>query len=308
MKFDCDNLIKAALIYIKKYKINSKSWVEIMEDENIPTEIKNLLNGLRYIYSNEVNEKIEKCCNFKELQIKVYPTGSKNLTSDIDTQMSLNLDKKYTIQQLEDIFNKVIKLLNESKDLWKIVSIEKTLDINFYPPTFINFSNKKIKKHYILSSEDKDESKVYKYMFFPQINNKKLYNIFLKNEKDLLKNYKHKYYNHNTKKYYSKYNKEIVKCLYDLMNKNYIDDNYNDDLEINQNINCLIKYASIGPEMYFTYSSVLLVVWFIQLGHSIPLHLIRQLSPIAIKEHQLLYKITNKDKYLERINLLNQYL
>ena len=60
--------------------------------------------------------------------------------------------------------------------------------------------------------------------------------------------------------------------------------------------------------MYFTYSSVLLVVWFIQLGHNIPLHLIRQLSPIAIKEHQLLYKITNKDKYLERINLLNQYL
>ena len=61
-KFDCETLIKGGLIYLKKYNLEKKSWSKIMKDNEIPIQQKNLLNGIRYIYSNEVNNKLEKCC------------------------------------------------------------------------------------------------------------------------------------------------------------------------------------------------------------------------------------------------------
>jgi hypothetical protein len=304
--FDCKDLIESSMKYFKKYNIKNKVWSKYMEDESIPIEIRNLINGVRYIYANEINNKLENCCLFDKNEIYVYPTGSKNLSSDIDTQIAVNINKNIDIEKINKITEKIITLLNNSKKLWKIKSIEKSLDINYYPPSLLNISNKKLNVHYILCSKNKNKIKMYDTIWVPQLNNKKLYEEFYNKELNLLKNYKKKYKLHNTYNYYSKYDKENINCLYNLINNKsiYKINNYEDDKKINDNIHCLVKHFHIGPEMYFTYSSVLLIVWFDQLKHKIPINIIKKLSAIALKEHQLLYEITKKQKYLDRVNFL----
>ena len=160
VKFDCETLIKGALVYLKKYNLEKKTWSKIMKDHDIPIQKRNLLNGIRYIYSNEVNDKLENCC-IKSHLINVYPTGSDNLTSDIDTQIAINIIKDININDLNNVIIYIIKILNESRKLWNISSIEKTLDINYYPPTFFNMTDKKIlNNHYIASQKAKKIKKI----------------------------------------------------------------------------------------------------------------------------------------------------
>ena len=309
-KFECKDLVKSSTKYFYKYNIKNKVWSNYMKDESIPIEIRNLINGVRYIYANEINNKLENCCLFNNNEISVYPTGSKKLSSDIDTQIALNINKKNNEEKIEQIINKIIKLLNDSKKLWKIRSIEKTLDINYYPPALLNISDKKLNIHYILVSKNKNKNNMYDTIWIPQLKNKTLYKNFYNKEIALLEDYENKYNNHNTHIFYSKYEKETINCLNKLINNQliYKKNNYENDEEINNNIHCLVKNFHIGPEMYFTYSSVLLIVWLSQLNHKIPLNFIKKLAPIAIKEHKILYKITKKDKYLNRINFLNEFI
>jgi hypothetical protein len=271
-KFECKDLIKSSTKYFYKYNIKNKVWSNYMKDESIPIEIRNLINGVRYIYANEINNKLENCCLFNNNEISVYPTGSKKL--------------------------------------WKIKSIEKTLDINYYPPALLNISDKKLNIHYILVSKNKNKNNMYDTIWIPQLKNKTLYKNFYNKEISLLEDYENKYNNHNTHIFYSKYEKKTINCLNKLINNQliYKKNNYEDDQEINNNIHCLVKNFHIGPEMYFTYSSVLLIVWLSQLNHKIPINIIKKLAPIAIKEHKILYKITKKDKYLNRINFLNEFI
>ena len=311
-KFDCENLIKGALVYFKKLKISNNTWNDLMKNEEYSIELRNLLNGIRFIYSDEVNYKIENCCINKNL-INVFPTGSKNLHSDIDTQISIDISSIINTDKIESIIIFIIKILFDSKKIWKIKSIEKSLDINYYPPTLFNISSKKINSHYILYNEhknSKDKNGKYKTVWIPQFTNDELYKNFFDEEMMKLNNYEKKYNYTNTTKYYNKYKKYKIDALVNLIKniKKYKKNNIKDNEQINNNILQLTKYSHIGPEMYFTYSSTLFVVWFLQMKNKVPLSLIKKLAPIVVKEQKEMYKITKKKKYKERLEEAQKYL
>ena len=305
--FDCKELVKGALVYFKKLNINNEHWSDLMKNEEIPLQLRNLLSGVRYIYSDEVNYKITHCCINKNL-MNVFPTGSNELHSDIDTQIAIDINYKIKLKELTNIIDFIIKVLNDSKKLWKIESIEKSLDINYYPPTIFNISRKKINSHYILLGKDKNDK--YQTVWMPQLKNKELYKKFFDAEMSKLDDYEKKYNYTNTYKYYEKYTKYTIKCLSDLIlkQKYYKKNNPKHDEEINNNILCLTEYKHIGPEMYFTYSSILFVVWFMQLNHRVPESLFRKISAIVVREQQLLYNITKKPKYKKRMLEAKRYL
>ena len=309
-KFDCEILIDGALVYLKKYNLEKNPWSKIMKNEKIPIQLRNLLNGIRFIYSNEVNQKIENCC-IKSHLINVYPTGSNKLNSDIDTQIGININKNVDIKNLRNVIDYIIKILNDSRKLWNIESVEKTLDINYYPPTLFNMSDVDILgSHYISSQKDKKLKKLFHTAWLPQLKNKKLYKKFYDTEMERLENYEKKYNYTNTSKYYEKYSDKKIECLFKLINniKKYEKGNYEHDEEINDSILCLTEFAHIGPEMHFTYSSILFVVWFLQLKHNVPKSLIKKIAPIVKKEQQILYKITKKKKYKERMQSADKYI
>ena len=309
-KFDCEKLIKGSLVYFKKYNLEKNPWSKTMKNENIPIELRNLLNGIRYIYSNEVNNKIENCC-FKSHLINVYPTGSNKLSSDIDTQIAINITKNLDIKNLRNVVDYIIKMLNDSRKLWNIKSVEKTLDINYYPPTLFNMTDVDIlKSHYISSQKDKKIKKMYHTVWFPQLEHNKLYKKFYDTEMERLENYEKKYNYTNTANYYEKYSDKKVECLFKLINniKKYKKGNYEHDEEINDSILCLVEHNHIGPEMHFTYSSILFVVWFLQLKHNVPKPLLKKIAPIVKKEQQILYKITKKQKYKDRMQSIDKYI
>ena len=311
-KFECKTLVKGALVYLKKYNLEKHDWSDMMKNEKIPIQYRNLLNGVRFIYSNEVNQKIENCC-IKSNLITVFPTGSNKLSSDIDTQIAINITKHidHDIESLRNIIDYIIKILNDSKKLWNIKSTEKSLDINYYPPTLFNITHVDIiNNHYISSQKDKENDKIFQTIWLPQLNNKKLYKIFHDTEMEKLNDYEKKYKYTNTIKYYKKYTTLKLECLFKLIkNKNkYIKGNYEHDEEINNNILCLTEFSHIGPEMYFTYSSVLFVVWFLQMRHNVSKKLLQKIAPIVKKEQLLLYKITKKKKYKERAEAASKYM
>ena len=70
----------------------------------------------------------------------------------------------------------------------------------------------------------------------------------------------------------------------------------------------MVEDNHIGPEMYFTYSSILFVVWFLQLKHNVHKSLLKKIAPIVKKEQQILYKITKKMKYKERAREADKYI
>tara|TARA_B110000259_G_C13926228_1_gene366961 strand:+ start:35 stop:961 length:927 start_codon:yes stop_codon:yes gene_type:complete len=306
-KFDCENLIKGSLVYFKKLNITDSTWTSLMKNEKYSIELRNLLNGVRYIFSDEVNYKIKNCCINKKL-INVFPTGSKHLHSDIDTQISIDISRIINPDKIESIIIFIIKILVDSSKLWKIKSIEKSLDINYYPPTLFNISSKKIKSHYILLN--RDNTGMYKTVWIPQFTNDELYKNFFKEEMMKLENYKKKYDFTNTNDYYTKYNKYKINALVDLIRniKIYKKNNIENDKKINNNILLLTKYSHIGAEMYFTYSSTLFVVWFLQMKNKVPISLIKKIAPIVAKEQIEMYKITKKKKYKERLEEVQKYL
>ena len=187
-KFDCEMLIKGTLVYLKKYNLEKNTWGTTMKNENIPIQYRNLLNGVRFVYSNEINNKIENCC-IKNHLINVFPTGSDKLISDIDTQIAIDITQKINIKLLKKVIDYIIKILNDSTKLWNIKSVEKTLDINYYPPTLFNMSHVDIvNNHYILSQKDKEFDKMFHTIWVPQLKNKKLYKKFYDAEMKKLEN------------------------------------------------------------------------------------------------------------------------
>ena len=307
-KFDCKQLIKGSLYYFKKLNITNNHWSDVMKNEDIPLELRNLLNGVRYIYSDEVNYKITHCCLDKDF-VTVFPTGSNDLHSDIDTQIAIEINHKVKLNDLNKMIRFIIKILNDSKKLWNIESVEKSLDINYYPPTLFNISMKKIDSHYILLGKTNNSDK-YQTVWIPQLKDKENYKLFFDAEMEKLKDYETKYNYTNTNKYYKLYTNNKIKCLGNLiLKKDYYEKNNKEhDKEINDNILCLTEYKHIGPEMHFTYSSILFVVWFLQLGHKVSKRLLRKIAPIVVKEQNELYKITKKEKYKERMLVANKYV
>ena len=119
-------------------------WLKCMKDENIELPNKYLLNGVRFVYSSYVAGTLSNKINGTaepERFIKVIPTGSHNVSSDIDTQIMVNLcnfKNVHNVTQL-DIIDTIVATLEEGNAMWGVKSLAVALDINLYPATLLNY-------------------------------------------------------------------------------------------------------------------------------------------------------------------------
>jgi len=176
------NIIKKVNIYLDTYKVKKCSWYEIMINENIPQDIKNYINGSRYVYVEEIINKIMN----NENKLLIHLTGNNKITSDKDIQIMFNINN-YENNIFKLIINNCIRILKEGNKIWKTNKIDYLLDINLYPPTIINFITGKIKnKKYILQSTHKINDK-YICIIIPQLYDKLTIERFYINELTNLK-------------------------------------------------------------------------------------------------------------------------
>lgn len=276
---------------IKKYLPPKRNWNDIMKDDSIDIEKKILLNGLRYIFVSEMIIDIKK--NIKK-KIKIYPTGSKKISSDIDIQIALDLSLKINKEFFDNLIDIIIKNIKYADNIWG--EFPNRLDVNFYPSCLFNFFSE--------SSKDYNGLIVSKgnCCWVPILDNKDLaYEFLVCDIKRINKNYKH-----NLNEFYKLYKENISKAVYKLYSnykKCYIEAKQHNELILE-----LTKYNEIGPEMYYSVGSIIFVVWFLQLGNHLPKKLIKYLSIPSYLENKILFQKTKKQKYFERMNNSKKYM
>lgn len=279
---------------IRKYLPPKRKWLDVMKDESIDIEKKILLNGLRYVFVSEMIEDIRK--SIKNRNFKIYPTGSKNLASDIDIQIVMNLTSKIDKKLLETIVDKVIVSIKKADKIWG--EFPNRLDVNFYPSGLFNFITNKNKTYSGLLISEKNNN----CCWVPILDKQDLIRDFVSKDLSLInKNYKprlvsfYKYYKKNITDYWMK--------LYYNFNENILIPSEHNDMILK-----LVKHNEIGPEMYFSVGSIIFVVWYIQLGNDIPKNIKRYLSITSFVENDYLYQKTGKDKYRQRRDISKKYM
>lgn len=272
---------------------------------------KYLIDIIQRIYSLFYNNKSGE----KDI-IYIYPTGSENLWSDKDVQISLNLAyffKKKDLIELTDIIQIIRK---ESNNLFfknKERLFDNYYDINFYMPSLF---------HYVLDTPCgrivKKKFDKYCYSLRSVVGGNKKYHLmaikpdfsvdresFLYNElKFIIKDYTPKLHS-----CYVKYKDKPSSAL-----SKFINCVQNDiPFSINDILTDIVYYNSICAEMYFTVCTPLFVVWFIQInnsksGRSSIKKDLKYLSIPAFVENYILFLNTNKKKYKERMNAALSYV
>ena len=281
------NYLKIAVSFLKRYKIKSKSWQEIMKNDKIPIDIKYYINGCRFLYMDMMIKRINKLsCEC----LDIYPTGSLELTSDKDIQISINIDKCNGVKLLRSLISKIFDVIKRANKDWNSKDFEYLLDIHFYPPTLLNFigsiQKSKGTKYIRVCGHKKN------IIFIPQIQTPELIKDFQKKEFAKLKTK----IKEDTKLYYTKYINDVSSCLCTII-ECYKGNIKLSNQEFNNYLHCLTKYNNIGPEMYRTISSIIVVVWHLQMKNKLSKKMLRVLAPIARKENKMLYKKSKKQKY-----------
>lgn len=274
-----------------------------MNDNRIPIELRRYFNGNRYLFVEHILNDIS---DIDKRKLITYPTGSSNLNSDKDIQILFNIDSNINIKLLNDIVKKILVIINKNYNIFNCKKIYKLLDTNFYPPTLFNYinssssSNKyiKISKKNILNNNIK-----YKLcIFIPQLSNDNIINKFIEMEQKNLnkKNYE------NIEKYYDKYIKNISKSIINLIDC-YKGKLILSDEEFNNNLVSTTKFNNIGPEMYYTISTIIFVVWHMQLNEKLSQKQMRIFSTISYLENKKIYEETKKKKYKDRYLYAKKY-
>jgi len=267
---------------IKTYLPPKKKWVNIMKDDSIDIEKKILLNGLRYVYVSNMIEDIRKDTSKRKL--KIIPTGSKNLSSDIDIQITLNFSSNVKVVFFKYVIDMIIKHIKIADKIWG--EFPTRLDVNFYPFGLFNFVNSKISYDGLSVSKNGNNC-----CWIPVLDNQDLTYQFLKRDiKRINKKYKP-----NLQNFYNFYKENITESFFALYNN--FKNNIIDPEEHNNLILDLTKHNEIGPEMYFSVGSIIFVVWYIQMGNELPPTLKKYLSIPSYLENNRLYKETGKEKY-----------
>lgn len=250
-----------------------------------------------------MNNVITKINRLKCGCFNIYPTGSLELTSDKDIQITFNIMKCESVKLLNNLISRIFNVIKTANKDWNTEDFEYLLDIHFYPPTLLNFmglNEKSILHKYIHISKTE---KLKNIIFIPMVQTPKLLKDFQKKEYNKLKTK----IKEKTKVYYQKYTNEISVCLYTLIecckgNIKLLDQEYNDYLH------CLTKYNHIGPEMYRTISSIIIVVWHLHMNNALSTKLIKALAPVAFRENKFLYKKSKKQKYKDRYQYCKKYM
>lgn len=295
------NYFKIAVSYLDKYNVKCMSWQEVMKNDKIPIDIKYYINGSRYLYMNTIIKKINKLsCEC----LDIYPTGSLKLTSDKDIQITLNINKCNSVKLLKNLITKIFDVIKKANKDWNSKDFEYLLDIHFYPPTLLNFmeptQKSKGKKYIRVASKS---GKYKNIIFIPQIQTPELVKDFQKKELAKLKTK----IKENTKLYYTKYTDDVASCLYTII-ECYKGNIKLTNQEFNDYLHCLTRYNNIGPEMYRTISSIIVVVWHLQMGNKLSKKMLQALAPTAHKENKMLYKKSKKQKYKDRYEYCQKFM
>jgi hypothetical protein len=256
-------------------------------------KIRRELYDLRLTY---IQNTINHFHNIRKNCILSYPTGSTNLTSDQDIQITLNINGCNTTRILHKIIEKIHTIINKGNQIW-CNDIETFLDAHFYPPSLINFiplSEKTNGYKYVrTSTNNKLQTKVC--LFLPQLSTETLIHNFYQNENKMLKKQKQ----NNSKLFYKNYKDKIANCLHDVISC-YQKKKQLSDQVFNDKLHCLVEYNAIGPDMYLTISSVIIVVWNMQMKNTLSPNLLQIFAPIAYQENKLIYQKTKNPKYKHR--------
>ena len=296
-----NNYLKIAVSYLQKYNVKCMSWQEIMKNGKIPIDIKYYINGSRYLYMNSIIKKINK---LSSECLDIYPTGSLKLTSDKDIQITLNINKCNSVKLLKNLITKIFGVIKRANKDWNSKDFEYLLDIHFYPPTLLNFIELRQKSKGTKYIRVATKSRKYKnIIFIPQIQTPELVKDFQKKELAKLKTK----IKENTTLYYTKYIDDVVSCLYTII-ECYKGNIKLSNQEFNDYLHCLTKYNNIGPEMYRTISSIIIVVWHLQMRNKLSKKMLQSLAPIAYKENKILYKKSKEQKYKDRYEYCQKFM
>lgn len=279
---------------IRKYLPPKRKWLDVMKDDSIDIDKKILLNGLRYVYVSDMIEGIRK--NVKIKKFKIYPTGSKNLSSDIDIQIVMNLTSKIDKHLLEKIVDNVVESIKKADSIWG--EFPNRLDVNFYPSGLFNFVTNKHKTYPGLMMSKHDNN----CCWIPILDDPELIRDFVSKDLSLV----NKNYRPRLASFYKNYKQNITDYWMRLYH------NYQEDVLIpsqhNKMILKLVKHNEIGPEMYFSVGSIIFVVWYIQMKNDIPPYVKKYLSISSYVENNNLYQRTGKEKYKIRRDLSKKYM
>ena len=297
---DLTKIVKLTVLKLTDYKVKREEWAKIMKNNDIPKELKHFINGVRYLYINYMMIEIEKINN---KCLRIYPVGSSNLTSDKDIQITFNLNCNKNNKFFEKVINRTSSVIEKSFKIWDTTNLLNLIDTNFYPPSLLNFItkvNRSYNSKYIKTLKDKDKIIT---IFIPQLSSDMSIKNFYTCEIDNLEKKKEE----NINKFYKYYKKETGTCF-----KKIVDCYQNKikltDIEFNNLICCLVKYNNIGPEMYFTVSSIVIVVWHLQMGGKLSKNELEIMAPIAYEENKTMYLETKKEKYKERYQFCMKYM
>ena len=267
-------------------------WGECMADDSVPIQKKFLLNGIRFLYSSYITQQLETIMNQNGQNdvIKVIPTGSTNVGSDIDTQIMVNIStfSAITAVKRQAIIKNIIKILREGAAMWHVESIAESLDINLYPASILNYTTETAPPIPWVYHNRKTNMVCFK----PQLGSDTLRREFIR--MDYLNTRKHP--TPNMLHYYEVYSQNITPVLFELVSPES-----KEAARINELIFKLVEFNEFADEVYFSVSAIIIVVWHMQMGNKIRSKKdMSTLCVCAFVENYNMFKASKKNKYKER--------
>lgn len=259
--------------------------------------LKNNINSIfKYIKHYTKNNKINN-------NIKIFPTGSSKITSDKDVQFILNLYYKFTLADLKNITNSIIKIRKDNQknffDKNKKKLFDTYFDINYYMPSLFYFLNMPASKTNFINNVKqfcyikKTSNNPFKASAVLKPNFDKPREFLYEDSRNILKNY-----NMNLKHCYEKYKNKPAIALAKIINNIHSNESFN----INNYLFDITSINNICAEMYMSICTTIYVVWYMQMNNAEIMSSqferdVKYLAIPAVIENEIHYIETKKEKY-----------
>ena len=289
---------------LREYLVDNNKNNDIVSPEKIykirDDFLKNNINSIfKYIKQYTKNNKINN-------NIKIFPTGSSKITSDKDVQITLNLYYKFTLTDLKNITNSIIKIRKDNQknffDKNKKKLFDTYFDINYYMPSLFYFLNIPVSKTNFSNNVKqfcyikKTSNNPFKASLVLKPNFDQPLGFLSLDCRNILKNY-----NMNLKHCYEKYKNKPAVALAEIINKIHSNESFN----INSYLFDITSINNICAEMYMSICTTIYVVWYMQMNNSEIMSPqfekdLKYLAIPAVIENQIHYIETKKEKYMLR--------